>query len=305
MVIVHSRQRDDTTVEIIEWLQAMGKSFFRVNTLADLEFLQNAVKNQEVKSVYLNGSGMMQRHLKTDEAILDFQFSEYIAKEAEAVWYNIFSESLAGIKRFGQVPMSQAIVNKLMILRLARSLKFNVPDYEIVYRKARLAELLREWNRIICKPMVDGISIFTDRYIISGQRTEEITEEQIGHFNDTFPPTFVQKLIEKAFEVRAFYFNGKIYAIAIFTQANESSKIDGREIDRKMPQRRVPFNLPDSIQEEVAAMIELLNINYGSFDFIVSPDNTFHFLEVNPFGQYGFLSKAGNFYIEKEIAEYL
>ena len=48
-----------------------------------------------------------------------------------------------------------------------------------------------------------------------------------------------------------------------------------------------------------------MGINTGSIDLIYSLSNEYVFLEVNPQGQFDWLSKNCNYYIEKDIAELL
>jgi hypothetical protein len=46
-------------------------------------------------------------------------------------------------------------------------------------------------------------------------------------------------------------------------------------------------------------------MNTGSIDLILTPNGEYFFLEINPMGQYDWLSKNCNYYIEKDIAEML
>jgi glutathione synthase/RimK-type ligase-like ATP-grasp enzyme len=45
-----------------------------------------------------------------------------------------------------------------------------------------------------------------------------------------------------------------------------------------------------------------LEMTTGSIDLIVDNDETYYFLEVNPVGQFGFISNWCNAIIEREIA---
>jgi glutathione synthase/RimK-type ligase-like ATP-grasp enzyme len=52
--------------------------------------------------------------------------------------------------------------------------------------------------------------------------------------------------------------------------------------------------------------MSILKLNTGSVDLIFSEeDNKYYFLEVNPMGQFGMVSKPCNYYLEKEMAQYL
>lgn len=64
------------------------------------------------------------------------------------------------------------------------------------------------------------------------------------------------------------------------------------------------FELPLQIRKRIVSLMGDLKMNSGSLDFIVTPENEFFFLEVNPVGQFGYLSELGNYMIEKEISKY-
>lgn len=51
--------------------------------------------------------------------------------------------------------------------------------------------------------------------------------------------------------------------------------------------------------------MKMLKLESGSLDFIVTPDNEYYFLEVNPVGQFNFVSEICNYHIEKHIAKTL
>ena len=48
-----------------------------------------------------------------------------------------------------------------------------------------------------------------------------------------------------------------------------------------------------------------LDLNSGSIDIILTPDNKYVFLEVNPVGQFEQVSFPCNYGLFKEVAEYL
>jgi glutathione synthase/RimK-type ligase-like ATP-grasp enzyme len=60
--------------------------------------------------------------------------------------------------------------------------------------------------------------------------------------------------------------------------------------------------LPNHIITKLASLMEKLNIDNGSIDFIYSGNNEYVLLEVNPVGQIGFLSIPNNYNIEEFIA---
>ena len=52
-------------------------------------------------------------------------------------------------------------------------------------------------------------------------------------------------------------------------------------------------------------MLSYYKLKFGAFDFIVTPNNEWVFLELNPNGQWLWLEKALNINISKEIINFL
>ncbi|MCH5685541.1 hypothetical protein LWM68_15550 [Niabella sp. W65] len=175
----------------------------------------------------------------------------------------------------------------------------------MVTQKTELIRYKNKWGRIINKSIDDGISIETEKVSIAGQRTIEIGEKVINAMANDFFPSLIQRLIEKEYEVRIFYFDRKFSSIAIFSQSNAESEIDGRRLNPEHLTRHVPFLLPANLREKICVLMGSLNLNYGSIDLIKSSDGSYYFLEVNPYGQFGYLSSFANYYLEHKIATYL
>lgn len=65
------------------------------------------------------------------------------------------------------------------------------------------------------------------------------------------------------------------------------------------------YVLDHSIQAKVKRLMDGLNLISGSLDFIVGKDGVTYFLEVNPNGQYDWVSQYGGYDLHKEIAQFL
>jgi D-alanine-D-alanine ligase-like ATP-grasp enzyme len=67
----------------------------------------------------------------------------------------------------------------------------------------------------------------------------------------------------------------------------------------------VPITLPADVEEKLDRLFRALDLNTGSVDMIVDEEGEFVFLEINPTGQYSYVSKICNFDIDRLIAEWL
>ena len=65
------------------------------------------------------------------------------------------------------------------------------------------------------------------------------------------------------------------------------------------------FKLPKYIEIEMIKILNKLELNCCSIDFVIDKKNILYFLEINPIGQFGFVSKRCNYNLEKIMMEEL
>jgi glutathione synthase/RimK-type ligase-like ATP-grasp enzyme len=123
--------------------------------------------------------------------------------------------------------------------------------------------------------------------------------------DDAFLPSLFQEYISKKIEIRSFYLNDVFYSMAIFSQLDSLTTLDYRNYNLEKPNRTVPFCLPESVQIQVKKLMKRLELDTGSIDLILTMEGDYVFLEINPTGQFGWLSKSCNYYIEREIAKHM
>jgi D-alanine-D-alanine ligase-like ATP-grasp enzyme len=90
--------------------------------------------------------------------------------------------------------------------------------------------------------------------------------------------------------------------MAIFSQNDEQTKIDFRKYNHLKPNRNVPFMLPPEIEKKLIQLSKKIGVNCGSIDMIVTSNNDFVFLEINPIGQFGMVSTPCNYVLNEKIA---
>ncbi|HET7818898.1 MAG TPA: hypothetical protein VFL70_06280 [Bacteroidia bacterium] len=195
-------------------------------------------------------------------------------------------------------------INKLEILKKALSFNIKIPATIVTNNKVELLSFYTQQKSIICKPISNSNCIRIDHKTMS-MYTKEIDSNHINSLPNEFLPFIFQKKIDKEYEIRVFYLKPNFYSMAIFSQSDEKTKIDFRNYNLEHPNRIVPFNLPLKIKKSLSEFLISEKINCASIDIIKSTDGNYYFLEINPWGQFGMLSKACNYYIEKKLAEIL
>ena len=192
-------------------------------------------------------------------------------------------------------------INKLIVLEEAKKAGLLIPETFLLETKQDVSTILASHGLITKNYLAAAGFDFDD---CSGVIfTIEVNEDEIEQ--DTFSPSLFQYNIEKKIEIRTFYFRGKIWSMAIFSQLNEETKTDFRIYNNNNPNKNIPFQLPSEIEDKVTKLMGSLNLDCGSIDFIVTKDNDYIFLEINPVGQFGMVSIPCNYNAEKEIAKYL
>ncbi|MFJ4688258.1 ATP-grasp ribosomal peptide maturase [Streptomyces sp. NPDC088789] len=111
-----------------------------------------------------------------------------------------------------------------------------------------------------------------------------------------------QEWVPKAHEVRLTAVGTTLFAAEIHA-GSEAGHIDWRsDYDSHRYQVCEP---PAEVTAGVLRMLGVLGLPYGAFDFVVTPEGDWRFLEVNPSGQYGFIEQATGLPITAAICDYL
>lgn len=188
--------------------------------------------------------------------------------------------------------------NKLVNLLMASELGLTIPNSVICQNKEIITKELQE-QILITKAIGETLHFYSDLASIMAY-TEEITQLE----NFTFPSLFQEKL-DKKLDIRTFFLNDYFYSMAIFSQNDTKTQTDFRNYNHLRPNRSVPFKLPLDIEQKLSTLAEKIGINSGSFDIVLTKNNEYVFLEVNPVGQFGMVSIPCNYELEYLIADYL
>lgn len=103
-------------------------------------------------------------------------------------------------------------------------------------------------------------------------------------------PGIFQVHVQKKYELRVTCFGNYIVAAKLNSQSHADGQLDWRAIPFKEMSVE-PYFLPDEITKKIKLFMQKLGIVFGCFDFIVTPDNQYVFLEVNEQGQFLWLEE--------------
>lgn len=193
--------------------------------------------------------------------------------------------------------------NKLISFLYAKESGLDIPNSFIGTNLEELKSFEND-RQCILKPIEDGYAYDGGDYWLY-TKNKLSTKKVFTDKESLIYPSILQEYIEKKVELRVFYLNKKCYSMAIFSQNDEQTKIDFRNYNEEKPNRMVPFQLPNNIEIKINDFMDRMNLNTGSIDLILTPNDKYVFLEVNPVGQYAMVGDNCNYPLDSLIFNYL
>ena len=305
-------------MEVMRHIRAAGKQVVRLNgeTLAnealqirlaqsgsrgDLQLDEAPLPLADVRAVWYrrNQEHTMASDLDLGEAKGDIL--QHVADEDRA-----FKKSLHGLLKHAHWLGSPetAVPNKLQVLHFALEQGLEIPPTLVTTKKSDLLAFKRDYGDIICKPLGD-CRVFSKNGSLLGMYTTKLDDTFLSSLPARFFPAMCQAYIKKSWEIRSFYLGEKFYSMAILSQCDPQTHQDFRRYNNKRPNRYIPYCLPAKIEIMLKKLMRAIKLKTGSIDLIRTPEKKFVFLEVNPVGQFSFVSETCNYHLEKRVAEYL
>lgn len=304
MILISSDLYDYTTNDVIDWIVSFGEQFTRINkkdkykihfngTTLKLEFKDQVLNLENIKG-YFYRRGKICHIQNTDSVTYLYDIASEHCKIIDE-YINYILENKVSIGKH-----SNNNLNKLIVLQIAKSTGFKIPDSYIFTNKED-AEILNE--NLITKNHSNSSFFQCDDGVVIAYTTM-LDKETYQELPESFAPSLFQKKIDKKYELRVFYLKENIWSMAIFSQANTATENDHRKQSENIV-RNVPYSLPEEMKKKIITLMNRLHLDTGSIDLIVNMQNEYIFLEVNPIGQFGAVSFNCNYNIEKEIANIL
>jgi hypothetical protein len=187
--------------------------------------------------------------------------------------------------------------HKLYQLEVAKNLGFRVPRTLVSTDPAELrAFTLSNARGTICKPIFHGLffdgadsySIYT-RNVVADEFTEGML---LGG------PVLLQEEIQRGSDLRITFVGNRCFA----AQVNASFPA----VDWRTPEASASFSIIEmdaAVQDKCEAMLNILGLRYGAFDFIRSPEGQWFFLEINPTGEWAWLENSLGFPMRDAFVE--
>lgn len=324
MVLIFTNKEDSHPNFVIEHLADAGVPVFRLNTealLTDYEFSWWAdasacdfvirckasgltVRGSEVTAVWdrrpekpaelpVQNTALINKH-NLDEAFGFLYFIRYYLKDIPSI---------------GSIANDRPASSKMLQLRYALDVGFKIPDTCFTNIKAAVTEHLADDRDYVLKP-IESDNVWDEaadsQWVFFAARTsaQNLREAPDEAYSQTV--TFLQEYVDKAFELRVTVVGDRTFACRIDSQAqqDDTGKIDWRQ-GYGHGIRWSVFSLPEDISRKCFAYLRRMGLNFGCFDFIVTPSGEYVFLECNPNGQWLWVELETGLPISQAIAEFL
>lgn len=183
-------------------------------------------------------------------------------------------------------------------ITLAKRLGFNIPQTVFTNNSDIANNFINNHDNNIIKPICHGLQITkSGAYSIYTSDIQSI-DTNVKLFES---PIYLQEKIKTHRDIRATVIGSKIFAVEI--ESFVENRVDWRrpEIKKKYSNH----NLPSELKRRMLNLNTKLGLQYSAFDFILTEDSNYKFLETNPAGEWVWLENELNIPISNAIIDEL
>lgn len=169
-------------------------------------------------------------------------------------------------------------------LRAAKMIGWEIPETLITNDPMEARLFVRQYERVVVKTV-------QTQFVVSGDEvlslfTHLIEQNDYKALDDVkFVPCIFQQLIPKRLELRITVIGDKVFVAALDSQKFEKTRIDWRrDVELAVPCE--PINPPPEIISRSIMLVKHFGLQFSTMDVILTPDNRYVFLDLNPNGQW-------------------
>lgn len=186
-------------------------------------------------------------------------------------------------------------------LRVAAQCGLNVPRSLVTNIGARAREFAAEvGGALVYKSLSTGVVTEQDEVRII--YTSRMTAGDLDDGAIALCCHLFQEWVPKVFDIRLTVVGEQCFAVAVHADSPEA-EVDWR--CRYDHLRYEVYETPAEVRSGIRAYLHEFGLTFGAFDFSVTPDGRWWFLECNPAGQWGWIAEETGLPIAEAIAEEL
>ncbi len=203
------------------------------------------------------------------------------------------------------LPLIRWTGQKPLQLRLARELGLTTPRTLVTNDPAQVRNFARTCPRGIVAKMLSSFRVIDDG-VEKVVFTSPVSPDNLDRLDGLrWSPMAFQEQVPKKLELRVTIVGRRVFAAAIDSQSFERAAVDWRRDGLAMLDSWQTFALPPDLEHRLLLLMDRLELNYGAADLILTPDDQFVFLELNPSGEFFWLQRCPGLPIADAIADVL
>ncbi|MEZ4381207.1 MAG: hypothetical protein R3A79_07650 [Nannocystaceae bacterium] len=238
---------------------------------------------------------------------LDPQLRAPSVEESRRVLHGLMAALAAtGAFALDRVEVIQRAKSKPLQLTLARRLGLEVPRTLVSNDPGAVRAFARSTPAGLVTKMMASFAVIDAAGREQVVFTNPVSDADLDDLDGLAlcPMTFQERL-EKACELRVTVAGDRVLAAAIDSQALPRARTDWRREGEALADAWTPYALPAAVRAGVLGMMDALGLNYGAFDFVVTPEGRHVFLEVNPSGEFMWLLRTPGLAVDEALADVL
>lgn len=315
-VLVLTHREDRHADAIIEELNRRATPSFRINTEEIID--QYSISFNSRSSLFTLSEGNRTETIDETWSIWNRRVSDpslpasmprdlkqIVYEETSRTWQGLIASARGRV--VNRLDAEKAANNKINNLLFAKRFGIRVPETTVTNDPSEVIDFYSSLNvsgRKICHKLQkvaivekNGEDLVTYTNIVDDEALKD------AHLVRSHPNMF-QEYINKLYEVRVTALEDLALGIAIHSQDSELSQIDYRRYDFENV-RYEKIGLPSFIEEFTLKILKHYGLFFGALDFVIDKDEVYHFLELNPNGQWLWLEKMSGFNITTHVADNL
>ena len=320
IVLVLTSAQDRSVEPVLEKFDLMGQKFFRFDTdlFPEKTTLSLGLESGNLDGVIELGGGLERvefgsikscwyRHVAPANVTDARAYSRFIKEESKVALWSLYT-SLDAF--WMNPPLTGARLlnnNKLYQMKTASSFGIRTPKTLISNNPYSLLDFCRRCGGRLAVKMLSG-HVFvregsTDTMCVY---TNLVSEKDLADRVEeiSLAPILAQEYISKKLELRITIVGQRVFACEIHSQDSERTTHDWRRYDFDKV-KHLKHNLPKKIEERLLRLVTFWGLQFAAIDMIITPEDQYVFLEVNPQGQWGWIEDLTGMPISRAIAELL
>lgn len=227
---------------------------------------------------------------RVSSELTDPQVREYAQDECKAFIDGLWL-ALSDLKWVSPIDNIRRWQHKIPQLRLAQDMGFTIPQSLITTSPDSFMQF---WNECHGQVIFKALGTNMIKQPDGMMRTAYTNKLDVSFLENLdaikLAPCLFQEYVSKKLELRVTVVDTQVFVCEIHSQQSDKTMIDWRHYDIENTPH-LPGKLPEKLERLCVDLVAHMGLRYGAIDMIVTPDDEYVFVEINPNGQWLWLEQ--------------